>query len=51
VIDHGVVVRALPAASLTDALGLGVRAKVHVGEIHPEKHGLARGFLALEEVH
>jgi hypothetical protein len=51
VVDHRVVVWALPAASLPDALGLGVRAEVHVGEVHPQENGLPCGLLTLEEVH
>ena len=41
VVDHGVVVRALPAARLAEALRLGVRAEVHVGEVHPDEERLA----------
>ena len=41
VVDHGVVVRALPAARLADALRLGVGAEVHVGEVHPDEDRLA----------
>ena len=41
VVDHGVVVRALPAPRLADALRLGVGAEVHVGEVHPDEERLA----------
>ncbi len=51
VVDHRVVVFALPAAGLADALRLGVRAEVHVGEIHPEEQRLAGLVLPLDEIH
>ena len=51
VVDHGVVVRALPAARLADALRLGVGAEVHVGEVHPDEGRLAGLVLPLDEVH
>ena len=51
VVDHGVVVRALPAAGLADALRLGVGAEVHVGEVHPDEERLAGLVLPLDEVH
>ncbi len=40
-VDHGVVVRTLPAAILTHTFRLGVSTRVHVREIKPHKHGLA----------
>ena len=40
VVDHRVVVFALPAARLADALRLGMRAEVHVGEVHPDEERL-----------
>ena len=51
VVDHGVVVRALPAACLADALRFGVGAEVHVREVHPDKGWLAGLVLPLNEVH
>ena len=50
VVDHGVVVRALPAPRLADALRLGVGAEVHVGEVHPDKGRLAGRVLPPDEV-
>ncbi len=50
VVHHRVVIGTLPAAGLPDALGLGVRAEVHVGEVHPKEDGLAGRVLTLEEV-
>ena len=41
VVDHRVVILALPAARLADALRLGVGAEVHVGEVHPDEERLA----------
>ena len=40
-IDHGVVIRALPASRLADAFRLGVGAEVHVGGVHPNEERLA----------
>ena len=51
VVDHGVVVRALPAPRLADALRLGVGAEVHVGEVHPDEERLVGVLLPLDEVH
>ena len=50
VIDHHVVVFALPAAGLANAAWLFVRAEVHVGEVDPGKHRLARLHLPVDEV-
>ncbi len=50
VIDHGVVVRALPAASLTDALRLRMGAQVHVGEVYPNEERPVRSRLSLDEI-
>ena len=41
VVDHGVVVLALPTAGLADALRLGMGAQMHVGEVHPDEERLA----------
>ena len=38
VVDHRVMVRALPASGLAQALGFGVGAEVHVGEVDPDEH-------------
>ena len=51
VVDHGVVIRALPSPRLADALRLGMGAEVHVGRIHPDKERLAGVLLPLDEVH
>ena len=51
VVNHRVVVFALPAAGLPHALGLHVRAEVHVGEVHPDEDRLAGRVLPLDEVH
>jgi hypothetical protein len=51
VVDHGVVVRALPTPGLADALRLGMGAEMHVGEIHPDEYGFAGLVLSLNEVH
>jgi hypothetical protein len=40
VVDHGVLIRALPAPRLTNAGRLGMGAEVHVGRIHPHKKRL-----------
>ena len=37
VIDHGVVVRALPAPGLAQAFRLSAGAQVHVGDGHEER--------------
>ena len=50
VVDHGVVVRALPTPRLTDALRLRVGAEVHVSEFTQTKNGLLV-FLPLDEIH
>ena len=50
VIDHRVVVGRLPAASLTQALGLRVGVQMHVGEVEPQEERLVRIVLALDEV-
>ena len=50
VVDHRVVILALPPAGLADALRLGVRAEVHVGEVHPEEERLVGLRLPLDEV-
>ena len=50
VIDHHVVVRALPLAGLSAALGLRIGAEMHVGEVHPDKHRLAAAVLFLNEI-
>ncbi len=50
VVDHHIVIGALPAARLPDALGLGMRAEMHVGEVHPDEERLARLVLSLDEV-
>src|SRR5271169_6798492 len=44
VVDHGVVVRALPASRLSNAFWLGVGAEMHVREVDPHKSWLA-GFV------
>jgi len=51
VVDHGVVVWALPAAGLTNALQLGVGAEVHVRKVHPDEGWLAGLVLPLNEFH
>ena len=51
VIDHRVVVFALPAARLAPALRLHMRAEMHVGEVHPEKERLAGLGLPLDVLH
>ena len=48
-VDHGVVVRRLPAACLAEALRLGVRVKMHVGEVHPDEEGLVVVDVLLDE--
>jgi len=50
VVDHGVVVWALPAPGLAEALWLGVSTEVHVCEVNPYKNWLARFVLPLDEV-
>ena len=50
VVDHRVVVRRLPAAGLPEALGLRVRAEVHVRRVDPAEERLAPLVLALDEV-
>jgi hypothetical protein len=50
VVDHGVVIRGLPAPRLTDAGGLGVGDPMHVGGIDPAEEGLARRVLLLDPV-
>ena len=37
-VDHRIVIRALPASGLTQALGFGMGAKVHVSKIDPDEH-------------
>jgi hypothetical protein len=48
VIDHGIVAGALETSRLADALRLGMRAEVHVGEVYPDEERLTGIFLALE---
>ena len=50
VVDHGVVIRALRDAGLTETLGFRMGPEVHVGVVDPGKEGLARLGLALDEV-
>src|SRR6516165_9907706 len=49
-IDHGVVIWALPSACLTETLRFGMCAKVHMGEVHPNKERLVGVLLPLDEV-
>ena len=49
-VDHRVVVRRLPAPGLPDAILLGVREHVHVGEVHPGEEGLVVLVLPADEV-
>ena len=41
VVDHGVVIGALPTPGLADAFRLGMGAEMHVGEVHPDERRLA----------
>ena len=41
VVDHGIVINALPAAGLAHAFRFGIGPEVHVGEIHPDEERLA----------
>src|SRR3974377_687868 len=50
-VDHGVVIRALPTTSLAESLRLGVSSEMHVGEVHPYEGRLTRLVLSLDEVH
>ena len=50
VVDHRVVIFALPPAGLAEALRLRVRPEVHVGEVHPEEERLVGLRLPLHEV-
>ena len=50
-VDHDVMVGALPAARLADALRLRMRAEVHVCEVHPDKDRFAGLVLPLDKVH
>ena len=50
VVDHGIVVGALPAAGLAEACGLDVGAEMHVGEVDPDKERFARFVLLLNKV-
>ena len=50
-VDHRVVVGRLPAAGLTQAFRLGVRAEMHVRHIHPDEERGVRLVLALDEIH
>ncbi len=50
-VDHGVVVLALPTPGLTNTLRLGVSAKVHMGEVHPNEGRFASLVLPLDELH
>ena len=49
-VDHRIVVLALPPPRLPAAVGFDVRSEVHVGEVHPHKHRLARLVLLLDEL-
>ena len=50
-IDHSVVIRALPAPRLAYALRLGVGAEVHVGGVHPDEERLVGILLPLDKIH
>src|SRR3974377_312740 len=50
-VDHGVVIRALPTTSLAESLRLGLSSEMHVGEVHPDEGWLTRLVLSLDEVH
>ena len=50
VVDHRVGVGPKPAPGLTQALRLGMGAEMHMREVHPDEHGLARLRLLLDEV-
>ena len=49
-VDHCVVILALPTPGLSDAPRFGMRAKVHVCEVHPYEHGLAGLMLLVDEL-
>src|SRR5215475_12142744 len=51
VIDHHIVVFALPAPRLASALRLYMRTEMHVGEIDPQEERLASLSLPPDEVH
>ena len=50
-VDHGVVIRALPSPRLADAFRLGMGAEMHVGRIHPQEERLVGALLPLHEVY
>ncbi len=50
VVNHGVVVGALEATRLTDALRLRLGAEVHVRKVHPQEDRLVGLDLPLDEV-
>ena len=50
VVDHRVVVRRLPSPGLPAALRLGVRSKMHVGGVEPDKERRFGLVLAVDEV-
>ncbi len=49
-VDHGIVVRALPSPRLSDALGLGMSLEVHMGEGHPYEKRFPGILLPLDEI-
>src|SRR5262249_7394821 len=49
-IDHGVVVRALPTACLANALRLGMSSQVHMRKVHPHEELFASILLTLDEI-
>ena len=48
-VDHRVVIGRLPASRLAQALGLGMREGVHVGEVEPDEERLAGVVRLLHE--
>jgi hypothetical protein len=50
VVDHRIVVGALPASRLTDAFRLRMRPEVHVREVYPQEDRLAGFVLLLQEI-
>src|SRR5262245_27769377 len=49
-VDHGVMVRALPATSLAQTFRLSMSAQVHMGEVHPDEEWFVGVVLSLDEV-
>jgi hypothetical protein len=49
-IDHHVMIDALPPPRLADALRLGMNAQVYMGKIHPEEERLAGLLHPIDEI-